>query len=72
MVSRFRVTRDFETSAPNDLKMALSTKRSDVPIIHVTTLPGSQISLAFTLKPALVELQVILGQLSALHDPQIL
>ncbi len=35
-VSRFWVTCHFETSAPNDPKMILNTKRSNVPHIHTT------------------------------------
>ncbi len=49
--SHFRVTGHFETSALNDPKMTLNTKRLKVPHIHVTTTPQPQCSLCFTIRP---------------------
>ena len=57
---RFALTCHFETSVPNDPKIILNTKRSKVPHIHVTGTPESQISLHFSLLPAICELQAIL------------
>ncbi len=51
--SRFRVSGHYETSAPNDPKITLSTKRSKVPHLHVTTIPESYILLRFTLRLAI-------------------
>ena len=62
MAAHFRVTGHFEisTSAPNDPKMTLNTKRSKIRHIHVhvTTTPDSQMSLCFALWPASFELIV--------------
>ena len=58
----FWVTGHFETSAVNDPKMTLNTKRSNIPHMHITTVAESQISIRFTLRPAIFELQAILRQ----------
>ncbi len=43
----FSSNRPFETTAQNDPKMTVNTKRSKVPHIHVITTPESQNSLRF-------------------------
>ncbi len=57
--SCFRVTGHFETCVPNDPTLTLNTKRSKVPHIHMTTRPYSQISIPFTLRLTIFELQAI-------------
>ena len=52
----------FGTSASNDPKMTLNPTRLNVPNICTTTVPESQISLSFPLRPALFEIQAILRQ----------
>ncbi len=44
----------------NDPKLTLNTTKSKVPYICVTTVPESQISVRFALRPAIFELHVIL------------
>ena len=48
--SCFWVAGHFKTSALNEPKMTLNTKRSKVPHIHVTTTPESRISIRFALR----------------------
>ncbi len=62
--SRFQVTGadNFETSAPDNLKMTLNTKRSKVLHTHVITTPQSQIA-NFTLWTAIFEVHAILRQM---------
>ncbi len=60
--SCFRVTGHLETSAPNDPKKNLNTKRWTVPHIHVATTPEWQISLRFALRLAFIELWASLKQ----------
>ena len=43
-------------------QMTLNLTRSNVPHICITTIPGSQISLRFTVRPALFEIQTIVRQ----------
>ncbi len=61
-MSRFRVTGHFEKSAQNDPKMTLNPTSSIVPHIFITTVPESQISLRFALRPAFFNIQAILRQ----------
>ncbi len=56
MTSCFRVIGHFETSAPNDPRMTLNTARSKVHYICVTSVPKSQISLCFDLRPAVFKM----------------
>ncbi len=51
----------FWESAPNSNKMTFNTKRSKIPHVHITTTPMSQISIYFALRPAVFDLQGILG-----------
>ncbi len=60
--SCFHAKGNVETSAPNNLKMTLNTKRPKVSHIHVKTTLESQIAVCFTLRLAIVELQAILRQ----------
>ncbi len=46
LVSRFQVTGHFETSAPNNLKMTLNTKRPKV-IVTTTRVPTFQPNLFY-------------------------
>ncbi len=52
----------FEKSVPNDPKMTLKPTRSNVSHTCVTSIHESQISLRFTLRPAVFETQAILRQ----------
>ncbi len=67
---RFRVTGQFETSAPNDPKMTINTERSKWPHMYITN--ESQISLLsfFALLPDVFKLQTILRQVHR-NDSQI-
>ena len=60
----FRDTGDFETSAPNEPKMTLNTKRPKVLHMHITTTPPPQpMSRGFALQPPAFELLAILRQI---------
>ncbi len=67
---RFRVTGQFETSAPDDPKMTINTERSKWPHMYITN--ESQISLLsfFALLPDVFKLQTILRQVHR-NDSQI-
>ncbi len=58
--SHFQVTGHFDTSAPNDPKMTLNTKRSKEPLIHVPSTPEPKISIHFALQSAVFQVQAIL------------
>ncbi len=51
--------RPFETSALNNPKMTLNPTRSSVPHICITSIPESQISVLFTLWPAVAVLRQV-------------
>ena len=61
-VKPFWMTGHFDTSTLNDLQMTLNTTRSKVPHICVTIVAVSQISLRFTVRPAVLELKANLRQ----------
>ncbi len=61
-ISRFRDTGNFETSALNNCKITLNTKRSYRPHIDVTSIQESQISLRFALRPDVFRILAILRQ----------
>ncbi len=58
--SLFRVTSHFKESATNNPEITLNPTRSNVLRIHVTTIPGSQRSLRFALRPAILMISHIL------------
>ncbi len=57
----------FETSAPNDSKMTLHPRRSQMPQLCVTGVPESQHSVLFLLQPAVPSYKPFLRQL---NDPK--
>ncbi len=52
----------FEESAQTDPQMTLNPTRSKVPHIRVTSVPESQITLRFAIRPAVFEIEAILRQ----------
>ena len=66
---RFRVIGHFKTSAPNDPQMTFDTKTWEVPHVHVTTTPESQISIHFAPRWVAFELQAILRQVYWMMTP---
>ncbi len=69
LFSRYKIVKNQKyRNAPNDLKMNLNTKQSQVPCIHYVLTPKAQMLVPFTLRLAVFDIQSYLkSEISKMH-----